>query len=287
MRKIMTGTLVLLLLATTAGAATYMKQENHTGEMQMMGQTQPARTDTIISWIGDNQATMFTPEGKILYHGETNKVYMIDDASKTYIEVPMEMIAAAADPDASLEERMEAMAEHMSPEEQAKMKEAMKQLEGNPQAKEMAEKMMGQMAGGKDEQGEPAIKATVTSTGESKTINGWDAEKYTVDFKMHMGEGTQVIWAAPDLAIDQGMYQMMKAMMMSQMEGFDDFIKEMEKVNGVPVQTSTTMTIMGALVETTSKLLEYETGKDAPEGMFDLPAGYEKQDMMSMGMGGR
>ena len=47
------------------------------------------------------------------------------------------------------------------------------------------------------------------------------------------------------------------------------------------------MKIMGAQVETTSKLLEYETGKDAPEGIFDLPAGYEKKDMMSMGMGGR
>jgi len=272
------------LLALNSPAATYMKQENHTGEMKMMGQTQPARTDTMETWMEDNRAAMLTPEGKVLYLADQKKMYMIDNGAKQYYEVPMAVIGEAMKGN-SLEDRMAAAKEQMTPEQKAQMEEAMKQLENNPQAKAMAEKMMGDMFGD-SESGESGISATVTATGESETIDGYDTKKYAVEFKTQMGGGTQEVWATPDLELDPAMYHMMQTTMMAQMDGFDEFIEELKKIEGVPVKSKATMKMMGAEIKTTTRLLEYKTEASAPAGMFDLPTDYQKVDMMQGGMGG-
>ncbi|HHS13843.1 MAG TPA: hypothetical protein ENN03_08785 [bacterium] len=55
----------------------------------------------------------------------------------------------------------------------------------------------------------------------------------------------------------------------------EEMAKEMKKIEGVVVQSSSKNQIMGQTIESTTLLLEYKTGK-APAGTFEIPGGYQK-----------
>jgi len=101
--------------------------------------------------------------------------------------------------------------------------------------------------------------------------------------EMAMGSGTSEIWAAPSLKVDPDLLNTMGMSMMAGRSGFEEFVKEMRKVDGVPVYSVHHTSMMGATVETTSTLLEFKDDAKAPEGTFDIPAGYTQKDMPSMG----
>ena len=134
--------------------------------------------------------------------------------------------------------------------------------------------MQGMMKGATD------IKVTVTPTDETKKIGDWKCRKYIQEMKTMMGPTTSEIWATQDLKIKYDVYQKFKEAfggqgtfgnMMSSMA------EEMKKVEGVPVLTTTTMSMMGANITSTTELLEFKE-VSAPEGTFDIPSGYKKTE---------
>ncbi len=220
-------------LTGAANAATVIKVLNHTDEVTMMGQVQPASDDTTVYWFDDKNGFVDTGrEGVALYRADERKVYLIDNKAKTYAVVSL-------DPDA----------------EQA----------ANPMAAMM---------------GKPTV--TVTPTEETKKIGDWTVTKYLVTMEMGPMKMSQTNWATEDVDIDIERYQTLQSGMMLQIPGFTEAVKEMFKVKGIIVEGKGTVNVMGTEVKTSSRLLE-AAEKDAPAGIFELPEGYTKVDMLQPG----
>ena len=58
-------------------------------------------------------------------------------------------------------------------------------------------------------------------------------------------------------------------------------ITEFMKINGYQVASEMTMNMMGANMKVTSQVVEI-TKKDAPAGVYSVPAGFTKKDTLSL-----
>jgi hypothetical protein len=234
-----------------ARADVYMKQKTHTGSFTMMGQTQPAKDEIMVFWLGENKARtdQETGNSSSLFLGEKKILYMIDHNKKQYSEMPLDF-------DKMFDEAAEAGAG-----EDPEMAEAKKKMPSF-----MKGLMKGAMGG---------MSAKVTETGETKKIGSWDCRKYLVEMDMGMGKSQAEAWATEDLKIDYGLYFASANAMLASQPGFDKIVKEMQKVKGVIVYQTSTVKMMGSDVTSTTELLEC-SDKTAPAGNYDIPAGYKK-----------
>jgi len=240
---------VILAMIMMAGlpnfslADIYMKQKQHTDATQMMGKTMPAKDVISEIWITQKGFRSDDPERSSIMLADEKKIILIDHATKTYMEQPMNM-----------EEMMAAKGEEQSPEDKAAMKQ-------------MMDKMM-------------KMDASVTDTGEQKTINNWKCKKYIVKINTGMGDITNEVWATEDLKADKKIYDQLASRMMSSMPGLQSSMEsmkqEMEKIKGIQVRTVSNFTMMNQPHQSTVELLEFKEAT-APANIFTVPAGYTKQ----------
>ena len=126
------------------------------------------------------------------------------------------------------------------------------------------------------------LKLKVTATNESKKIGNWNCKKYLQTMEMGITPITSEIWASEDIKIPYyEFYEKVSATMMAQQPQTKvpvaAILEETKKIKGVPVLTTTTMTVMKNIqVNTSRELLEVKE-ETAPAGTFDLPEGYTKQ----------
>jgi hypothetical protein len=235
-----TGVLICLLaLALPGQADTFIKQVDNIDAIEMMGQKQPAKSDTSTAWYGSDKACMIAADGMVtIYRPDKGAMYMVDHNNKTFAEVPLTWLQDAKD-----------KAEDAGVSEQMKMMSAMMKF-----------------------------KVTVTPTEETMKIKDWDASKYILDIDMGMGKVKADLWAAPDLEIDYSAYATMGNAMMAQFDGFEESLEEMKKIEGMPVLTNTEVMMMGTAMKSSTELIEF-SNKDAPDGIYEIPEGYEKTDM--------
>jgi hypothetical protein len=223
-------------------ADVYIKQKNHTDGFSMMGQSQPAKDDMFVTWMGKDMARMDHGEDStIIIRMDKKVMYMIDHSEMRYTEMPIDskgdiFSSAIAGSDLSDEE----------------------------QAEEGFAKMM-------------KPKVTVKETGETQKIKNWNCKKYDMTMSM-MGTTTKFeTWASEDIKIDYELYRNLTFSIMGQTPGVEDMMKEMEKVKGVVVLQEGTMSMMGTDVKSTQELLEVAE-KAAPGGTYEVPEGYKKQN---------
>ena len=243
--------LVFFAFATVqVRADIYMKQKVHTDELKMMGQTQPAKDEISVIWMGGNFARMDqgVATSSILL-GDKKVLYLLDHNKKTYAEMPMDL-------DKMFDEAAAAGAG-----DDPEMAEAKKKMPGF--MKGLMKGVMGSMS------------AKVTETGETKKIGDWNCRKYLIEMDMGMGKSQAEAWATEDIKIDYGLYFTSTNAMMASQPGFDKIVKEMQKVKGVIVYQKTQTKMMGADVTMTTELLEC-LDKSAPAGNYEIPAGYKK-----------
>jgi len=239
MRKtVMIMMLAALVLSSLAYADVYMKKNHHTDAMKMMGMTTPAKDETVVTWIAEGKMSTDSPESMVIVRMDKDVMYNVMKKEKKYMEIP-------------LSKMMDAVTD-------PKMAEAMKGLAGQ-------------------------MKISVTETSETRTINGWKCRKYLQVMEMPMmGPVTSEVWASPDIKIDYEMYFKAAAAAYSRMPGMSgslaDIVKEMKKIKGMPVLTTTTMKMMGAEMKSAEELVEVKEDK-APAGVFEVPAGYKKVNM--------
>lgn len=224
--------------AAFARADVYMKQKNHTGSVAMMGQTQPEKDEIVVSWLADNKARMDHDSGKsTILLADKGSLYMIDHNKKTYAEMPLDIGKAVS-------ESLPAQ---------------------GAEGKDIPGFMKGMMGG---------MSVKVTETGETKKLGNWNCRKYLIDTKMPMGETHAEAWATEDIKIDAKLYFAAANAMMASQPGFQDALKEMQKIKGVVVYQTTTAKMMGSEVKSTMELLECGE-KEAPAGNYEVPAGYK------------
>jgi hypothetical protein len=123
------------------------------------------------------------------------------------------------------------------------------------------------------------VTATVTDTGEAQKIKEWDCKKYTAEISISMmGMNmpmTIEMWTSKDLGIDMAVYKKFhdESLLLNPM--LKNIMEELQKIEGYPVLTKTSMTMMGAETKSQEQVLSVEK-KDAPAGTYDLPQGYTK-----------
>jgi len=123
------------------------------------------------------------------------------------------------------------------------------------------------------------ISSSVTDTGETKTINGWNSKKYLVEISVSMmGMDmpiTMDMWTSKDLGVDMKEFKELYTKTLAANPMFQDFIEDFDKMEGYPVLTEFTMDVMGAQQKYTEQVTSVEK-KAAPAGTYELPEGYTK-----------
>jgi hypothetical protein len=133
------------------------------------------------------------------------------------------------------------------------------------------------------------MTVTVTPTGESKMVGKWNCKGYDINMNFTMMAMKMKAWATTDVPFDWQSYQdkLMPALMKigGATMGFDEnAINEFKKIKGMQVASEMTMSVMGQNMKTTTELLEMSK-KPAPAGIYSVPAGYTKQEKLTMDKG--
>jgi len=125
------------------------------------------------------------------------------------------------------------------------------------------------------------VSSSVTDTGETKTINNWQCKKYLVEIAVSMMGMSMPIkmdfWTSKDLGVDEEMYKKFYAETLSLNPMFQDMVDEFKKIEGYPVRTEFSMSMMGAEQKYWEEVVSVEK-MSAPAGTYDLPEGYTKTE---------
>jgi hypothetical protein len=254
-RLLIFASLILVLaFSGTVLADTFIKQASHTDGFQMQGQNMQARDDTVSMWLTENMACNTSSEGSMIIRSDKDMLYMVDHENKKYSEMPL----------SSLGDMKKMMGLDKMGAEEAKMME--QQMQG----------MMAMMQ----------ISGTVTPTEETKKIKDYNCKKYIGDIKMGMAGAKTDYWVSKDVKMNYDAFKTLNLAQMLFMPGADKLIEEMKKMDGFVVYAEGTMNMMGTNVKTTIDLLEIAE-KDAPEGTYEVPEGYKKEEFNPMSQMGR
>lgn len=125
------------------------------------------------------------------------------------------------------------------------------------------------------------VTPKVTATDETKKIKDWSCKKYIVEISISMmGMNMPMkmeMWVTKDLGIDLKQYEKFYTELISLQPMFKGFAEEFKKIEGYPVLTLFSMSMMGTEIKYREEVISAEK-KDAPEGTYDRPQDYTKTD---------
>lgn len=127
------------------------------------------------------------------------------------------------------------------------------------------------------------MSATVTPTAEKKMIGSWNCVGYDVNLSMTMFAMKMKVWASTNVPFDVDAFnaKIWGNLMKGQMMMDETSVKEFAKIKGFQILSETTGDIMGAKMRSTQEVVEI-TKKDAPVGVYSVPAGFTKTATLSM-----
>jgi len=123
------------------------------------------------------------------------------------------------------------------------------------------------------------VTPKVTATDETQKIKDWNCKKYLVEIAISM-MGMKMpmkmeMWVTKDLGVDLKLYEKFYSELLSLQPMFKGFTEEFKKIEGYPVLTSFSMSMMGTETKYREEVVSAEK-KDAPPGTYDQPEGYTK-----------
>lgn len=126
------------------------------------------------------------------------------------------------------------------------------------------------------------ISITVTPTGETQKIKEWKCDGYDINMSMMMMNLKMKVWACPDVPIDWKKFsEKMLQMANPTMPLSEKAIQEFMKIKGFQIKTEMSMSMMGADMKSYQEVVELME-KSAPAETYSAPAGYTKQNKLSM-----
>lgn len=210
-------------------------------------------------------------DGAMIYSGDKKEMIMVNHQDKSYVVLDQ----------ATMKELSGVMAEAMSQFEEA-MKDA------TPEERAMMEKVMkGRLPGaGENDTVEPIIKKTGTTKVNSYSCTLYDVYRGDVKTSQHCVASWDSIEGGAEmktvmLEMAQFMDQMSKSfkdnkgMFGQQMKFENNVFKQIEKMNGFPVQSLDYGN--GAVVSESQLVSSQKTTLNAAD--LDVPPGYKKQEM--------
>jgi hypothetical protein len=238
--------IALLGIADLARADIFMRQNQHVDAFQMMGQSQPASDMEVSIWMTDKGMRSDNPKQSAIVKPDEKVLILLNHEQRTIARMPLDPDAIAAN--------LAAGGEDMPPGDKVQLQELMEKM--------------------------TQIKVSITDTGEQTKVGDWNCTKYLQTIETFMGPSTTEVWATEDLDIDMDRYVDLTTAMMAMQPGMKENLaqvqREVEKIKGVRGLEKTSPDMMGAKVNSTIKLLEFQEGK-APADLFDLPQGYANE----------
>lgn len=90
MKKFLTLITVLLFVSTVPLTADYhIKQEQHTGEFSVMGQTQPAKDEINHLWLAENKMANHSERQSVIINLNKNVMFVINHDNETYVKMDL------------------------------------------------------------------------------------------------------------------------------------------------------------------------------------------------------
>jgi hypothetical protein len=213
----------------------FIKQKNHTDGYTVAGTTVEESNDEMCIWIGEKGLRSDGSSQSILVRPDTKDVYIIDHTNKEYSIVPFTQFEAISD----------AISTSGLPDFVTNMVK---------------------------------LTATITPTTETKKIGKYNCTKFLQSIKNVAMSSETELWITKDIKVNIELYKKYLSSMltatpgMSQMLG--DISKELNKIDGVYVQSSTVTNAMGNEMKSSTEVLEVKEG-NPPAGIYELPAKYK------------
>lgn len=225
-------------------ADTYIRHKHHTDEFAVMGSKMPAQDKEIVTWICKDKARINqSKDTSVIINFEKNILHTLFHNSKSYIEIDLNAV-------------------------QDQMKNSLKESGMSEEEVEAMSSMMKGMAS--------KIKFTVTKTKEQKKIGKFNCTKYKLKQTMPMANSDLVLWVTKDVKVNNELYQKLKNSALISFPGFVDAMQELKKLDGFPILTIGTTSVMGSALNHREEMLEIKE-MPAPVGIYDIPKGYKRQ----------
>lgn len=242
---------VLLLIAALPGlaaAADHLRLRHVSDAFEIMGQAQPAADEVVDVWLAGDRARMDSAGtdgagtggargASVIVREDLQTIYLVDHGQRVYTELPMDMNRVVSD------------------------------IAGTGEAGRMAAQLMGTML---------KVDARVDETGETRTIGARTCRVYRLALVMAMGSTDSEICADPESPVDMGLYYRVANVMLAGQQGYGAAVEEIGKVRGLPVETTSTVRLMGTTVRSRAELLTHAT-VDVTPGHFEVPAEYARR----------
>lgn len=117
------------------------------------------------------------------------------------------------------------------------------------------------------------VSVQVAPSDQTKKIGQWTARRYDVTVQSAMGmKILTTMWISQDLK-DFKPFNELAGTMAALQPGSGEWVKELKKIDGFPVLTESQVDALGARFSTREELVAVET-REAPAGIYELPAGY-------------
>ncbi len=234
------------------------------------GDEEGPKTQTM--FLEADKLRMSASHGDMIYRGDQGKVFVVDDKSRSYMEMSPESMGKMK---AKMDQAMAQMKQQLAamPEAQRKQVEAMMAQRGMPG--------MGQT---------PATPPAISyqKSGPARKVGQWDCTPFTV-LSDGKPEADLCVAKLSDLGLtrdDLKAFVGLSAFMRQQMAGMGqqspmasmdfDSLNKAIGYDGFPVESTYKSPMGGREFKTTIQSVEH---KDAPAGSFDIPAGYGKHAM--------
>jgi hypothetical protein len=210
---------------------------------------------TAVSYMSSDHVRVAQPDGnEIMVNFATGDMTMINGAKKQY------WVMTKQDWDAI----------------SAKMKNAMASPEMKNLPPEVQQKMQAMMGG--------MMTVNVAKTGNSRTVAGFKCDEYTISIG-EFSKSTECVTKDVKLPVEAwarykdfaDRIRTMMAAMGPMAKNLDAMQEQLKKVQGFPVASSTTLSIMGRNSSSTSEVTGVKEGA-IPATAWQVPAGFTKVD---------
>lgn len=130
--------------------------------------------------------------------------------------------------------------------------------------------------------GARALQAKVEAKDEAKKIGEWETKRWDISLAQAGNVvSTEIVFATKDIKADPQAFAEMYAALMSLAPENKLLAVELKKIEGIPVRSEKTQAIGNAQVKTVEELVS-ATEKEAPAGLYEIPADYKEKPFEPM-----
>ncbi|MCX6554366.1 MAG: DUF4412 domain-containing protein [Candidatus Aminicenantes bacterium] len=121
----------------------------------------------------------------------------------------------------------------------------------------------------------------VTPNGQTQKVGKWNCSGYDVDMSMMMMQMKMKVWATTEVPFDWKAFSKMYSNFAKMQFMDDSSLAEFMKINGFQISSEMTMSMMNTNMKVITQVVDI-IKKDAPTGVYTVPAGFTKKDSLSL-----